>query len=877
MSDRDTGDPRAAFAAALTGLRQRLPNLSDEALARRASALALPSGRRVVVNARRLGEWLNGQSVPRQFDAVHAVIHAIDSAAGGPAPAQPTMAQWQRLWRAAQHHPAASTGHARTRVAVGRPPTDAAALQPRTELAAAIDDALRDGSVRQVLLTGAGGVGKSQLASAAFHRARDRADVLVWVPAATRQSVLAGYARAWRALAKASVDSTARGPSTDPGWDDETQADLFVAWLRSTSTAWLVVLDDVDEPGELSGLWPVGAAGRSVVTTRRRDAVLLRPDVRVIPVGMFTPSDATAYLSTRLSLDPAPPAHRDRDDLARLAVALGHFPLALSQAAAFLIDTGMSLTAYLRLLADQRESVSDLFPPSSPADEHDGTVAGTVHLALDRAESLAPPGTARAMIELISLLTPDGIPDPVLLGRAARRWVGGGTQATERTNLLALRALHRLSLVTHNQRRDPAVVEVHALVQRAVRDSVPSPDRARLAGAAADAIEEVWSAPDCDPEIKPTLYRCAEVLLATAGDDLWDGGMHPLLRRLGEHLIVIGRPDAAREIASRLLDEARERLGDGHRDVLFLRSQVAHAVGDSGGHAAALASLEEIAHEARFRLGQSDVDTLTVRHFEVRYRMESGLIEPALHDFDVLIADAETVLPAVHPLLVTTRDVAALCRGLSGDAAGARDAYAALADQLSAELGPRHPATLNALIGLGRWIGATGDAHAAVDTYRTAVEGLESVVGRLHHDTLIARHNLAYWRNVAGDLDLGITELAAAANDAELTLGAEHPTTLTYQVNLAFWQGLGGAHEAALADLGRLRRMIEAVFGAEHPRALRVRQQRADLLHRAGDRVEAVAELESLLAEMTRIQGANHPWTLETTQLLEQATASGRA
>ncbi|WP_329255120.1 hypothetical protein OG223_29735 [Streptomyces sp. NBC_01478] len=564
MGGRETDDdPRLAFAAALTRLRRQLPDVSDETLAQRASAVTLPSGRRVAVNARRLGEWLNGQSVPRRFEAVMALVQTVEKAAGsrpggGPG-GQLGVAQWQRLWRAAHEYrsvPAPGPGQrvpveVRARIVVGRPPGDAAALRTREELAASIDAGLLDPSVRQVLLTGAGGVGKSQLAAAAFHRAEQRAEVLLWVSAGDRVSVLSGYARAWRAVSGASVT----GAGHVSGGDDETQADLFLAWLRSTAVPWLVVLDDIDDPAELAGLRPAGDAGRTVLVTRRRDAALLRPGVRVIPVGVFTPDEATAYLTDRLRLDPgdsgnsgysgdsgdlrhlgdpgsAAPRH---DDLATLAALLGHFPLALSQAAAFLIDTGMDLPTYLTLLADRRESVAGLLPPSSPADEHGATVTDTLQLALGRAESLAPPGTARAMLELISMFAPDGIPDAVLLGPAARAWLGGGGSdpdlVPERGTLLALRALHRLSLVTHH---GPApadgalsVVEVHALVQRAIRDGIPPDHRERLTTAAADALEEAWSTPGCAPETESALYRSAETLLTHADGHLWHTAQPP--------------------------------------------------------------------------------------------------------------------------------------------------------------------------------------------------------------------------------------------------------------------------------------------------------------------------------------------------------------
>ncbi|AZQ39229.1 tetratricopeptide repeat protein [Streptomyces cyaneochromogenes] len=904
MGEHGTGDPRLAFAAELTRLRRRLPDVPDEALARRAGAVVLPSGRRVTVDARRLGEWTSGRSVPRQFEAVMALVRAVEQATGGVAADRTAVARWQGLWRAAREHRSdrLATGlreriterpqGVQAPIVIGRPPSDAAALRRRQEFAERIDDGLADDSVRRILLTGAGGVGKSQLAAAAFHRAKRRSELLLWVAADNRASVLDGYARAWRALSRASVTGEGATPGTDPGSDDETQADLFLAWLRSTATSWLVVLDDVDDLGEVAGLWPEGDAGRAVVTTRRRDAVLLRPGVRVIPVGVFTAEEATGYLADRLSLDPDTaagpaglPAHRP-EDLVALTSVLGHFPLALSQAAAFLIDTGMDLPSYLNLLTDERENLAGLFPSSSPADEHGGTVTSTLQLALARAESLAPPGAARALLELISVLAPDGIPEGVLLSSTARAWLDGDRccergeppergALTERgalparSNLLALRALHRLSLVTHQEPSGTAVVEVHSLVQRVVRDGVRPDRRAAIATAAADALEEVWSAPDCAPESTAVLYRCAEALLAHAGDHLWyDAGMHPLLRRLGTHLAGLGRHDAARTMATQLADRARRQLPADHRDLLTLRAQVAQAEGDLGNTTEAVRLLADLRREAEDSLGPADPDTLSIRLHEARWRMETGLIVAALADFDALAAEARAVLAPHDPLVTAAEEHVALCRGLSGDAVGARDAYAALARDLERSLGPRHPSTLRVLSDLSRWIGETGDVRTAVATYQKAVDGLVSVLGRLHHDTLIARHNLAYWHGIAGDHDLAVEQFVTAADDAEAGLGTEHPTTLTCQTNLAFWRGVAGDTVAAVEQLGLLHQTVERVFGADHPRSLRIRQQRAELLYSGGDHTTAVTQLTAVLADMVRVQGTHHPRTRETERLL---------
>ncbi len=117
------------------------------------------------------------------------------------------------------------------------------------------------------VVTGLGGVGKTQLAAALAHQCLDdkAVDLLVWVTASSRARVLSAYRQAAAGLTGVE----------DP--DPEQAAVRLLAWLAGTDRRWLIVLDDLSEPADLRGLWPPArpAVGRTVVTTRRRDASLL--------------------------------------------------------------------------------------------------------------------------------------------------------------------------------------------------------------------------------------------------------------------------------------------------------------------------------------------------------------------------------------------------------------------------------------------------------------------------------------------------------------------------------------------------------------------------------------------------------------------------
>ncbi|WP_449350735.1 NB-ARC domain-containing protein, partial [Streptomyces shaanxiensis] len=182
----------------------------------------------------------------------------------------------------------------------------------------------------EAALVGLGGVGKSQLA-ADYTRtmlADGTVDVVVWVTATERSAIIDRLAQAGRELC-------ASGPE-----DPDQAARAFLAWLAPKRSAaplqWLVVLDDLTLPTDMDGLWPPASPhGRTLITTRRQDAALTGPGRKRLQIGLFTPEQAIAYLSEALAAYER--TERDKD-LAALAADLGHLPLALSQAAAYLAD-----------------------------------------------------------------------------------------------------------------------------------------------------------------------------------------------------------------------------------------------------------------------------------------------------------------------------------------------------------------------------------------------------------------------------------------------------------------------------------------------------------------------------------------------------------
>jgi hypothetical protein len=711
------------------------------------------------------------------------------------------------------------------------------------------------------VLSGLGGVGKTQLAAGLAQRAWDQGlvDLLVWVTAASRVAVLSRYAQA-------AADITGIEDA-----DPQRAADRFLAWLAEPNQRrWMVVLDDVQDPAHLHGLWPpTSRSGQAVVTTRRRDAALLSGR-QLIEVGVFTPDQSSAYLGAKLG-----GRNGGSDQAALLAGDLGHLPLALAQSAAYMLDRGLDCAGYRRRLADRRRTLADLVPESLP-DQHHATIAATWSLSIDAADNLAPTGLALPVLEVAALLDPNVIPVGVFTAPSMLAYVAARRKARSPTPTVdaedvrdALHGLRRLNLLTldeSDQNQAGNGIGVHALVQRAVREATAAQHVDGLAKVAADALVDIWPEIERDPVFGQHLRANTAALHANAGPHLWDrdAGAHRVLLTAGNSLGNAGLVAAAADYHGELHATAAQFLGPDHRDTLTIRGNLAWWRGQAGDPAAAAAAAEALLADRERVLGADHPDTLANRADLAYWRGHAGDPAAAAAATEALLADLERVLGPDHPEVLTTRTNLADWRGHAGDPAGtAADTEALLADMMRL-LGPDHPDTLATRATLARWRGQAGDPAGAAAAAETLLADTVRVLGPDHPITLTTRHNLARARGNAGDPAGALRATEALLVDVVRVLGPDHPDTLAVQHNVAWWQGHAGdpagavlATEAALADR-------ERVLGPDHPHTLTTRHNLANWRGRAGDVAGAVAGTEAVLADRLRVLGPDHPHTLAT-------------
>ncbi|NUT47782.1 MAG: tetratricopeptide repeat protein [Saccharothrix sp.] len=704
------------------------------------------------------------------------------------------------------------------------------------------DRAVEDGldHAATTVITGMGGVGKTQVAARHVRAwwTDPAVDLALWVTAADRDAIVADYARAARAIGRATADD-----------DPATAAQALVNWLTTTDRRWVVVLDDVRDPGDVHGLWPPDG-GRTVVTTRRRDAALRRTDRRVVEVEPYTAVESSAYLRSKV-------ARPDLlDGAVDLAAALGGLPLALAQAAAFVLDLEITCAEYLRRFEAGRDVAPDALP-----DEHQHTVDRTWALSVDRADELAPVGVARPLLELLSLLDPNGIPAAVVTSAGALAYLGvrADRPVPAEDARRAAQVLRRLSLADTDQSNPHLGVRVHALVQHATRAAIE--DRVLTAFCAAQALVDSWPDIERDTLLGQAFRANAAELMRHALADLWSHGGHVLVHRYGISLGDAGLAGSAKDHFERMRAVAVRYLGPDHPATLTLRGELATWRGYSGDVAGAITEAERLLAD-RVRLnGPEHSATLTTRHNLAYWLGEAGDMAGAVAELDRLLDVERRVLGEDDLGTLTTRYTRARCRAHAEGAEGAVAEFEHLLADWTRVRGADDPGTLAVRHELARCRGEAGDPAGAVVEFERLVADQTRVLGEDHPHTLTARHEWADFRGAAGDPAGAVAEFERLVADSVRVRGPDHPATLSARSGLL-------RHRAGVGDLRDVVRELERlladrvrVMGPDHPETLITRGSLATVRGGVGDVARAVAETEQLLRDRVRVLGPDHPHT----------------
>jgi len=650
-------------------------------------------------------------------------------------------------------------------------------------------------------LSGLGGVGKTQTAIeyAVRHRA-DYPDGVSWINAETTSGLTSGFA---------AIASTLSLPAAE-GQDQEQAIKAVLAWLNATD-GWLLVMDNVDDRGALRRFVPEPNNGHVLITSR--ESVFHELGIaRALDVTDLGDDEAVRFLMLRTGRDEAV---CDLTAVGELAAELGNLPLALEQAAAYIVETNTDFAAYLRAFRKRRVS---LLEKAGGLVSHE-TVAVTWAANFEAVERASP--AAADVLRISAFLGSDAIPFELFLAGAAA--LGGPiaealVDPDELSVAEMLRPLTRYSLI----RSDPTLqaYSVHRLVQEIVRAATGEAEAHAYVDRAVAALDATL--PKADFAAWPLCERLIPHVMAIApwvdAYKMYPAGWIRISAQGAFYLRERGRYTEAEELLRHTLSSTERAVGPNHVDV-----------------AASLNGLGVVyMYQARYAEAQS----LHERALAIRER--------ALGNEHQTVADSLNNLGLVHGN-----------QGRYAEAVPLHERSSAIYERVC---GPTDRSVAMSINNLAHAYTGQRRYAEAKPLFERALAMYESAVGAEHPDVAYSLKGLALVLTRLGQFQAAEPLFKRALALREQGLGPEHPAVADGLISFAESVSMQGRYAEAEALLERALAIFERAHGRDHPEVALALVALAAVRQSQGRTAEAVVLYERALAVAERTFPADDPY-----------------
>jgi tetratricopeptide (TPR) repeat protein len=546
----------------------------------------------------------------------------------------------------------------------------------RAEELESLERRLANGRVAVVAVRGLGGIGKSQLALEYAYRMRQsgRYQLVGWVRADSPVTIDEDLAALAPLL----------GLSTE-GTIGEVVAQVVGA-LQSRRD-WLVIFDNAQKPGDLTGLLPT-RGGHVLITSRNR---VWSGIAAQVDLGEFSRAESVKFVCERSGSDEPGPADE-------LAEELGDLPLALAQAAAYIDTRSMTVRGYLDLYRDPALART-LREAGLDSAEYPASVARTWLLSFTDLSVERP--AAVELLRLLAFLDPDDIDLDLLgAGRAETgdilaRVLGDPLERTETVGALAATSLVTSVAEGH--------LRVHRLVQAVTRDQLDDDQSAEWVKRALNLAAAILPPKPADYRSWPEYARLAPHIEAITGyvnDYAMLAGKIGLLWNLGIYLSESGQLRAARATYQRAVVITEAAHGPEHPDVAKSLDNLAAVELRLGEPGAARGNIERALPILEAAYGPEHLDVALALGNLGHAQLQLGELKAARASLERAIAINEKAVGPGNPEVATDLlNLTAVQLGLGEPDAARVSAERALAIQKAAH-GPDHLEVAWALMSL---------------------------------------------------------------------------------------------------------------------------------------------------------------------------------
>ena len=636
---------------------------------------------------------------------------------------------------------------------------------------------------------------------------------------------------------------------------------------------------------------PHNSHGSVIITTRdARVGRKLANGEEPIHVSHMTMQEAKVMMRSRVLESCC------ESDLERILYSLEFLPLAITQAAAFVTETQITLSKYLDLLeVDDSSVLSKEFDDRRRDFETTNSVIQTWKLSFDQIRRQNP--RAADILSLMAVLDRQGL----------HSFLFRNPKEHKAEFLAALGILQSFSLISTE--KGGRVFEMHRLVQLATQSWLHLQGTLnKLQEQALGLISEGFPLPlfeswaTCEilsPHAQAILCYTFELgsctlqyakLLNNLGryehaQGLYEAAHKNILKALEERERMLGmeHPDtlmslsnlaaileqqgryaAAEKMERRALDGREKVLGKEHPDTLTSLSNLALTLHDQAKHPEAEEKCRLAVDSCEKVLGKDHIDTLRAINNLAGLLDSQGKYEAAEEMNRQALDRRERALGKEHPdTLMSVSNLAGVLER-QGKYEAAEDMFRRALSSREKALGKEHPFTLLNISNIARLLAYQGKYQVAEEMERHVLKIWEKILGSEHPDTLGSLNSLAIVLQCQGKYEDAIQTTNRAIDTQKRVLGEEHPTTLMSIQNLAMMLQHQGKYGEVLEVNRRIINIQERVLEEEHPTTLTsVHNHALGLQYKGGEGIDAAKEMtQRVIASRERVLGKEHPDTL---------------
>jgi tetratricopeptide (TPR) repeat protein/CO dehydrogenase nickel-insertion accessory protein CooC1 len=688
-------------------------------------------------------------------------------------------------------------------------------------------------------LYGLGGVGKTQLALEYVHRFMSDYDLVWWVPSERSEEISLALAELARKMGLKVGDNVAEAAEA-----------ALEELRRDTSPHWLLVFDNADDPKQLEPYLPSGS-GHVLITSRNQ---AWTNSAEPLEVDVFTKDESVTHLLRHVpDLDP--------EDANSVAEALGHLPLAVEQASAWLEQTGMTAQAYVEELTTQATRILALNQPS----DYPMPVVATWNLSFERLKEQSP--AAVRLLQLCAFFSPGPISMSLLYSEEMNASLLPFDETLTEKLMLGrvIRNISRFALVKVDQ--GSSSLQIHRLVQAVIQSQMTEEERLDVQHEVHKIL--VGARPRQGDTDDPTNWSTFDIIWPHLGPSHAEECDDPRTRQLlidwVRYQWKLGEFEACLSLAHRLENLWKHQLGPDHPQTLHLQFNIANVLRSQGRFTEARDLDTYVLERQQAILGADHPyalmtagglggDLRALGEFQAALASDRQTYESFKEQFG---EDYPRTLMAAHNLANSLR--------LVGDYSAARRLDQETLDRRRLVLLPDHPYTLYSEANLALDMRAEGAFRASVDLLRVTWERYRVVLGDDLPDTLRTATSLAVSLRKAGEQSEAMNLARETYERYKRRYGSDSPDSRSCAINLACDYAAVDNMARALELVTEVKAAQQASLGADHPNTLVAANNLACYLRPIGRLDEALLLAEDALRRMRDRLGEMHPMTLACT------------